>query len=312
MKDWAIFAQSISGFIAMAILRRRNSAATLTLLPTWAVVVFLFVGTMIWSIVLSFTSSHLFPTYEFVGFQQYAELFHTERWIIAIKNLVILATLFITGSLVIGFILAAAIDRSVRFEDTFRTVFLFPYAMSYVVVGLVWQWLLNPDLGIQNVIHKLGFTGINFDWTTRTDMAIYAIVIAALWHSAGLVMILMLAGLRGIDQEQWRAARIDGIPIWRTYLFVVLPQLGGSVATAITLLSMGVIRTYDIVVALTNGGPGNASDVPAKFIMDNLFGRQNIGLATAGSTIMLLVVASIAAPIYYSRHLAAKRRVGRL
>jgi glucose/mannose transport system permease protein len=278
-----------------------TTTSFLVLLPTWAVVIFLFVGTIIWSIILSFTSSRMFPVYKFVGLDQYHKLFGTDRWITSLQNITILAVLFLTGTLVIGFVMAAAIDRQIRYENAFRTIFLFPYSMSFVVTGLIWQWLMNPTLGIQAFAHGLGLTWFRFDWPVHGSTAIFAVLLAIIWHSSGLVMILMLAGLRGIDQEQWKAAQIDGIPVWRTYLSIILPQLGPSVATALTLMSMGVIRTFDVVVALTNGGPGNSSDVPAKFIMDNLFDRQNIGLGTAGSTIMLMVVAAIGVPLLYLR-----------
>ena len=133
----------------------------------------------------------------------------------------------------------------------------------------------------------------------QQDAVIYTLVIAAVWHAAGLVMAIMLAGLRGIDEEIWKAARIDGIKPWRVYLSIVTPMLGPSFATAAVLLSASVVRLYDLSVAMTNGGPGLASEVPAKFVMDHLFERQNLGLATAAATSMLITVAAIAAPFLY-------------
>jgi glucose/mannose transport system permease protein len=120
-------------------------------------------------------------------------------------------------------------------------------------------------------------------------------------------MALMLAGLRGVDGELWKAARIDGIPTWRVYLSIVLPVLRPMIVTAVVLLSISVIKSYDLVVALTNGGPGTSSEMPAKFVMDNLFERQNIGLATAASTVMLLTVIALLAPWLHVQYFRGPR-----
>jgi glucose/mannose transport system permease protein len=133
-------------------------------------------------------------------------------------------------------------------------------------------------------------------------MAIYTIVIATVWQASGLVMALMLSGLRGVDDEIWKAARIDGIPRWRVYTSIVLPMLKPSVSTAFVLLFVMVVKVFDAVVAMTQGGPGTASEVPAKFIMDYLFGRANIGLASAASIVLLLTVLAIVAPLYFVRN----------
>ena len=132
-------------------------------------------------------------------------------------------------------------------------------------------------------------------------MAIYCVTIAVLWHSSGLVMAILLAGMRGIDEGLWSAARMDGISRWRYYTHIVLPQLGPSLVTCLVLLAVAVVKIFDAVVAMTNGGPGDATDVPTKFIMDNLFERQNIGLASAASTSMLITVLIIVAPLVYLR-----------
>ena len=188
-----------------------------------------------------------------------------------------------------------------RLEGVFRTIYLYSYAISFVACGVVWQWMFNPTLGIQRSLQSWGWESARFDWIASQDMAIYCVVIALLWHSAGLVMAILLAGLRGVDEELWKAARIEGVPRWRYYVSIVLPQLGATVSTAVVLLAISVVKVYDAVVAMTNGGPGDATDVPSKFIMDNLFERQNIGLASAASTTMLVTVLIIIAPLMYAR-----------
>jgi glucose/mannose transport system permease protein len=193
------------------------------------------------------------------------------------------------------------IDQRIRAEALLRSIFLYPFSMSFIVTGLAWRWLLDPTLGIAKIAHDLGFAGLQFDWLVRQDRVIYTLLAAAIWHASGLVMAIMLSGLRGIDHEIWNATRIDGIPAWRTYVFVVIPMLKGSFATAIILMATTVVRLYDLSVAMTNGGPGIASEVPAKFVMDNLFERQNIGLATAAATSMLITVVVIIVPLLYAR-----------
>jgi glucose/mannose transport system permease protein len=290
--------------------RRRGWAASIALVPMALTVVLAYVGTVLWSVRVSFSSAKTFARDDFVGLLQYERLFATERWIVSLHNVALFGVLFVSACMVIGLLLAVFIDQRVRLEGVFRTIFLYPYAMSFVATGLIWQWMLNPELGIQASVRKLGFDSFTFDWIVTQDKVIYAIVLAAVWQASGLVMAILLAGLRGVDDELWKAARIEGVPRWRYYVSIVLPQLGPSVGTAFVLLAVAVVKVYDAVVAMTQGGPGDASEVPAKFIMDYLFTRANIGLASAASTVMLLTVLAMLAPWWYARSLAA-RNAGR-
>jgi glucose/mannose transport system permease protein len=277
-------------------------AAYIAMVPMALTVLLAYLGTMLWTARVSVSSSRTFPASDFVGASQYIRLFNNERWLLSLQNVALYGVLFIAACLVIGFLLAVFIDQKVMAEGALRTIFLYPYAMSFVATGLIWQWILNPELGIQEVLHKLGWTSAKFDWIVDQDMAIYTIVIATVWQASGLVMALMLSGLRGVDDEIWKAARIDGIPRWRVYTSIVLPMLTPSVSTAFVLLFVMVVKVFDAVVAMTQGGPGTASEVPAKFIMDYLFGRANIGLASAASIVLLLTVLSIVAPLYFVRN----------
>jgi glucose/mannose transport system permease protein len=266
---------------------------------------------MLWSLRTSFTNSRTFASNSFAGVSQYVRLFNNDRWMLSLQNIVIYGVLFIVICLAIGLLLAVFIDQKVMAEGALRTVFLYPYAMSFVATGLVWQWILNPELGIQEVLHRIGFTHARFDWIVDQDRVIYTLVIATVWQASGLVMALLLAGLRGIDEEIWKAARIDGIPRWRVYVSIVIPMLGASISTAFILLFVMVIKLYDAVVAMTQGGPGTASEVPAKFIMDYLFGRANLGLASAASIVLLVTVLAILAPVFYIRSRALRLRDSR-
>lgn len=289
----------------------RSLAAQFALLPMALTVLGVYVGTVLWSVRISFSSSRIFPKDDFVGFSQYQRLFETERWIVSLNHVVIFGVLFISACLVIGFLLAVFLDQRVRGEGVLRTIFLYPYAMSFVATGLVWQWMLNPELGIQSSVRSLGFPGFDFAWIVSQDMVIYTVVIAAVWQASGLVMAVLLAGLRGVDESLWHAARVDGVPRSRYYLSIVLPQLGPAFGTAFVLLAVGVVKVYDVVVAMTQGGPGNASEVPAKFIMDNLFTRANVGLASAASSVMLLTVLALLVPWWYARSVQARREQNR-
>lgn len=285
-------------------------AAQMALLPMALTVLLVYLGTVLWSIRISTTSSKIFPKSDFVGLDQYVRLFETERWLVSLHNLAIFGVLFVAACLVLGFLLAVFIDQKVKGEDLLRTVFLYPYAMSFVATGLIWQWMLNPELGIQATLRAWGWSEAAFDWIVRQDRVIYTVVIAAAWQASGLVMAILLAGLRGVDPEQWSAARLEGIPRWRYYLHIVLPQLAPAFGTCFVLLAVGVVKVFDAVVSMTGGGPGTASEVPAKFIMDNLFTRANVGLASAASTVMLLTVLALLAPWMYWRHQPSRRNAG--
>ncbi|MES2742089.1 MAG: sugar ABC transporter permease [Pseudomonadota bacterium] len=290
-------------------LRQRYSAAAyIALLPMACTVLFAYLGTMLWTARVSVSSSRTFPASDFVGMTQYIRLFNNDRWMLSLHNIIWYGALFIVACLVIGFLLAVFIDQKVAAEGVLRTVFLYPYAMSFVATGLIWQWILNPELGIQEVLHKMGFPDARFDWIVDQDKVIFTVVIATVWQASGLVMALLLSGLRGIDDELWKATRIDGIPRWRVYISIILPMLGASVSTAFVLLFVMVVKLFDAVVAMTQGGPGTASEVPAKFIMDYLFGRANLGLASAASVVLLTTVLAIVAPVFYARSRANRRK----
>jgi glucose/mannose transport system permease protein len=285
----------------MATLRLNRLTPYAALMPMAAVVLVGYVGAALWTLWISLTGSRTFPSGRFIGLAQYHRLFDNERWMLSLHNLAVYGLLFILACLVIGFLLAVFIDQHVKGEGVLRTIFLYPYALSFVATGLVWQWLLTPGDGIDGAVRALGFGSFHLDWIVSQDLAIYTVVIATVWQASGLVMALMLAGLRGVDPEIWKAARLDGIPAWRVYAQIVLPLLWPTVATVLLLLATAVAKLYDAVVAMTQGGPGIASEVPAKFIMDHLFLRSNVGLASAGAVVLLVPVLALLAPYAYAR-----------
>jgi len=278
----------------------KNMTAKIAALPMIGTALVVFVGCTLWTIYHSFTRSRLLPAPEkWVGLKNYDRLWGENRWLISIENLAIYGACSLALSLVIGFVLAALLDRKIRFENTIRTIILYPFALSFVVTGLVWQWLLNPTLGLQNVVREWGWTTFTFDPLNNAEIVIFGILIAGVWQGSGFVMVLMLAGMRGIDEDVWKASRVEGIPAWKTYLFIVIPMMRPVFVTALVIISAGIIKVYDLVVAQTSGGPGIASQVPALYVIDKMFGSQNLGLGFAASTMMLLSVLVVLIPWAY-------------
>ena len=277
----------------------KNLSAKIAAIPMVLTALVIFVGCSAWTILYSFTSSKLLPKENFVGLDQYERLWSSSRWIISLENLLVFGACMLFFSLVLGFLLATLLDQKIRFEDTFRTILLYPFALSFIVTGLIWQWILNPDFGIQSIVRSIGFEDFVFNPLYDQDIVIYGVMIAALWQGSGFVMCLMLAGLRGIDEDIWKATRVEGIPAWKTYVFVVIPMMRPVFVTTLVIITAGIVKVYDLVVAQTGGGPGIASEVPAKYVYDAMFHKQNLGQGFAASTIMLLTVAIIVIPWAY-------------
>lgn len=274
----------------------QNLSSKISAIPMIVTALFVFVGGTAWTIVYSFTGSGLLPRLKWVGLDQYERLWGTSRWLVAIENLAIYGVCMLVLVFVIGFVLAALIDQKIRFENAIRTVILYPYAMSFVVTGLVWQWILNPEFGIEKIVRGAGWESFAFDPLYNADIAIFGVLIAGLWQGSGLVMVLMLAGLRGIDQEVWKAARVDGIPAWKTYLLIVIPMMRPVFITTLVLVVTGIVKVFDLIVAQTGGGPGIATEVPAKYVYDLMFLNNNLGQGFAASTMMLVTVALVVIP----------------
>jgi len=257
-------------------------------------------GLMIWNGVLSLSASRMLPNYEFVGFAQYGRLWEMDRWWVALANLLIFAVGYVGGAIVIGIFLAILLDQKIRAEGALRTIYLYPMALSFVVTGTAWKWILNPSLGVEKLVRDWGWTTFSFDWLVQTDTAIYCVVIAGIWQSAGFAMALFLAGLRGFDDNIIKAAQIDGASLPRIYWRVILPMLRPVVFSTLMVLSHLAIKSFDLVMALTAGGPGYATDVPATFMYAMSFTRGQIGLGAASATMMLATVAAIVVPYLYS------------
>ncbi|SHF76086.1 glucose/mannose transport system permease protein [Kaistia soli DSM 19436] len=291
-------------------LRWSWAAPRLALAPAVVVTLIGFVGSIAWTIYQSFTQSRRFPEYKIDSarwLSQYERLFANETWWTALQNLLILAI----GSalaIVFGFILAALIEREKFGEGLFRTVLLYPLAVSLIVTGLVWRWMFNPSLGIEAFLRGHGFENASFNWLAAPQTAMYGIILASIWHGLGFYMALMLAGLKSINTEIWSAARLDGVGVGRLYIEIIIPMMRFTFLTCAILLSLGVVKAYDIVVAMTNGGPGTSTWTPAYFAINAYSTRSNIGFASAAAVIMLLITLAIFLPLVAATAWQARRR----
>lgn len=272
----------------------------LVLAPSFLAILVFVYGFIAWTAWISFTRSRLMPRYEIEGFIQYERLLASPRWDVAMNNLFIFGGLFIVISMVIGLALAIFLDQKIRAEGVLRTIYLYPMALSLIVTGTAWKWILNPGLGIQEMVRGWGFDSFTFDWLIRPDMAIYTIVLAAVWQASGFVMALFLAGLRSVDTEIIRAAQVDGIPTHRIYSAIIIPTMAPIFLSAFIVLAHLAIKAFDLVIALTGGGPGYATDLPATYMYAMAFSRGDLGQAASSAMIMMLVIFAIVVPYLYS------------
>tara|TARA_B110000503_G_scaffold137203_1_gene221002 strand:+ start:663 stop:1535 length:873 start_codon:yes stop_codon:yes gene_type:complete len=272
----------------------------LVLAPSFIAILVFVYGFIAWTAWVSLTRSRLLPKYEVEGFFQYGRLFASPRWDTALNNLFIFGLLFIVVAMILGLVLAILLDQNIRTEGAIRTIYLYPMALSMIVTGTAWKWILNPGLGLQATVRGWGFEDFTFDWLIDPDKAIYTVVLAAIWQSSGFVMALFLAGLRSVDTEIIRAAQVDGIPTWRVYTAIIIPSMAPIFLSAFIVLSHLAIKSFDLVIALTGGGPGYATDLPATYMYTMAFSRGDIGQAASSAMIMMMVVFTIVVPYLYS------------
>jgi len=272
----------------------------IVLAPSFAAVLVFVYGFIIFTGYLSFTDSKILPSFDFVGWKNYVRLWSLPNWWIALENLAIFASLYIVICTAIGLGLAILLDQKIRGEGVLRPIYLYPMAISFIVTGTAWKWFLHPGIGIERIVHLWGFSNFTFDWIKDTRMAIYCVVIAAVWQSSGFVMAMFLAGLRGIDNEIIKAAQIDGATNFKLYKRIIIPMLRPAFLSAFVVLAHLAIKSYDLVIALTNGGPGRATELPATFMYSYTFTRNSMGIGAASAVIMLMMIASVIIPYIYA------------
>jgi glucose/mannose transport system permease protein len=272
----------------------------IVLAPSFAIILLFVYGFILWTVYLSLTHSRMMPVYTLTGFDSYERLFAQPSWWMALKNIAIFGVLYVVICVGLGLTLAILLDQKIRIEGVLRPIYLYPMAVSFIVTGTAWKWFLNPGTGLEKTMHDWGWTSFHFDWLVNADMAIYTIVIAGVWQATGFCMAMFLAGLRGIDGEIMKAAQIDGASTYATYRRIVIPALRPVFLSAFIVLTHMAIKSYDLVIALTGGGPGNATELPSTFMYSYTFTRNQMSVGAASAVIMLMTVAAIIVPYLYS------------
>ena len=272
----------------------------LVLAPSFIGIILFVYAFIIWTAWISFTKSKRMPRYELIGSLQYERLLDSPRWEVAFKNLFIFGFLFISIAMLLGLLLAILLDQRIRIEGVIRTIYLYPMSLSLIVTGCAWKWILNPGLGLEASIRNLGFVDFKFDWLINPEFAIFTVVIAGVWQASGFVMALFLAGLRSVDGEIIKAAQVDGVPTFRIYSAIIIPSMAPIFLSAFVVLTHLAIKSFDLVIALTGGGPGYATDLPATYMYTMAFSRGDIGQAASSAMIMMIVVFAIVVPYLYS------------
>lgn len=272
----------------------------LVISPSLALILVFVYGFIIFTFYLSFTDSRMLPSYGWVGFENYDKLFHLRHWSIAVKNLALFSVLYISICTVIGLWLAIFLDQKIRGEGALRPIYLYPMALSFIVTGTAWKWFLDPGIGLEATMHLWGWESFTFNWIKDRNYAIYTVVLAAVWQTSGFVMAMFLAGLRGIDNEILKAAQMDGASNFQLYRRIIIPQLRPAFLSAFVILSHLAIKSYDLIIALTGGGPGRATEVPATFMYSYTFTRNQMGIGASSAVIMLMTIAAIMIPYLYA------------
>ena len=274
--------------------------ARVVLFPAVLISLVFVYGFILFTIYLSFTGSTLLPSFDWVGIQNYLRLFKLQNWHTALINMLIFGVLYIGIAALVGLLLAILIDITKTSERIFRPIFLYPMAISFIVTGTAWKWFLDPGIGLEHVMHMWGWASFKFDWIKNTDFAIYTIVIAAVWQVTGFVMVIFIAGLRAIPHSTIESAVVDGASTFRLYTRVIIPQLNASFLSVFVILGHMAIKSYDLVIALTGGGPGRSSSLPSTFMYSYTFTRNEMGVGAASAVFMLFIIAIVIIP--YIRH----------
>ncbi len=279
----------------------------LVLAPSFFIILIFVYGFIAYTGLLSLTDSKMLPSYNFVGLENYSKLWALPHWWRAISNLAIFASLYIIICSVIGLFLAIMLDQKIRGEGFLRPIYLYPMALSFIVTGTAWKWFLDPGIGLEHTMQVWGWESFHFNWIKDRNYAIYCVVIAAVWQSSGFIMAMFLAGLRGVDNEIIKAAQIDGASTFTTYRRIIIPMMRPVFLSAFVVLAHLAIKAYDLVVALTGGGPGQATEVPATFMYSYTFTRNQMGIGASSAIIMLAMSFSIIIPYLYAEIRGGKR-----
>ncbi len=301
----------------MSRLNLERVGALLLIAPAVVAVGIFVYGFIGWTLVISVINwDTMIPDFTFVGLHNYARLFQELRFQADLRNTLVFTVLFLLASLTIGLTLAVLLDQRIRGEGFFRSVYLFPMAISFVVTGVVWQWLFNPNTGINLLLRAVGLSFLESRWYTDATIlfatkvgrikfgipvALIPVVVAATWQMSGFTMAMYLAGLRGIPDELREAARVDGASEWQIFRHVIFPLLRPITLSATIVLGHISLKIFDLVFTMTGSGPAFATDVPGIFMFETTFRGNHFSQGAAIAIIMLIMVALVIVPyLFYS------------
>ena len=262
-----------------------------------------------WNIYISFTNWRgLTPSYKFVGLYQYKQLLQDPVFWISLKNNLLLILLFVPGAILIGLFLAILLDRKIRFEGAFRTIYALPFALSFVVTATLWAWMYSPSDGVLNTLfEKLHLGFLKSDWITDPKIAMYCVIIALIWQFSGYTMIIYLAGIRSIPTDHYEAAMVDGANAWQLYRYVVIPQLVKPTLSAFVVLMVFSLKAFDFIWILSRGGPGTSTYILAVQMYVETFAKTKFSYGAAIATILLLMALAVVLPYLYWSYRGEKK-----
>ena len=260
-----------------------------------------------WNVVVSLSNwEGLEPRYTIVGFRRYAELFYDPVFWISLKNNLLLILLFVPSSILLGLFLAILLDMKVKQEGVFRTIYLLPFALSFVITASLWAWMYDPSVGVINVLlEKLGLGFLKAGWVTDSGIAMYCVILALTWQFSGYTMLIFLAGIRSIPESQVMAAEVDGAYGFSLYRRIIIPQLKFSTLAAFVVLIVFALKGFDFIYVLTGGGPGYSTFVLPLEMFRETFSMNHFAYGAAIATILFLIVMVIVVPYLY---MSSKRR----
>lgn len=255
-----------------------------------------------WNFIISLTDWEGFkPSYNLVGFENYINLFHDPLFWISLKNNIILILLFVPGVILLGLILAILLDQKVRAEGFFRTIYLLPFSMSFVVTATLWSWMYSPKVGMINfLLEKMGLGFLKTGWIIDQNMVMYCIVIALIWQFAGYSTVIFLAGIRAIPGSQIAAAKVDGAFPVILYWRIVIPQLKGSFVTAFIIFMCFALKAFDFIWVINRGGPGYSSHILGVTMYKETFAFDKFAYGASYATIILGLSLIIVVPFLFS------------
>ncbi len=285
----------------MKTIDREKAIVGLLVVPAVASMLFFFYGFSGWNLFLSFTDWQGFvPSNRLVGFDNYLTLFRDPLFWTSLKNNFLLIALFVPGVMLVGLLLAILLDQRVKGEGAFRTIYLLPFSLSFVVTATLWAWMYSPKMGTINVLlDKLGLDFLKSGWITDPNLVMYCITAALIWQFAGYSTVIFLAGLRSIPESQIKAAQVDGASVYTIYRRVVIPQLKAPFVTSFIIFMCFALKAFDFIWVLTRGGPGYSSHILGVTMYKETFGLEKFAYGATYATVILLVSLLIVVPFLY-------------